>query len=133
MPDDPAMFSFWVASLLPLDELEKAKLLPIKSPRLRLLLVVHWIEQLNKQWYVRFIILTGWVRGAVWWVFKTVVDAIVWVLSWTVGMGVAAGPVELDSANTRRVRREGEQALRAASLAATFPAFILVMALWWAV
>ncbi|KAI0719512.1 hypothetical protein C8T65DRAFT_635567 [Cerioporus squamosus] len=36
--------------LLPIDEHEKAKLLPIRSPRLRLRLVVHWIEQLNSQW-----------------------------------------------------------------------------------
>lgn len=133
MPADPAIFSFWVASLLPLDELEKAKLLPIRSPRLRLLIVVHWIEQLNRQWYVRFFVITGWLRWSLWWVFKTAVDAIVWTLSWIVGVGVAVGPVDLDGAQTRRVRREGEQALRAALLAATFPVFILAMALWWAV
>ncbi|EMD40696.1 hypothetical protein CERSUDRAFT_111271 [Gelatoporia subvermispora B] len=50
MPDDPAQFSFWMALLLPIDEHEKAKLLPIRSPRLRLRLVVHWIEQLRSQW-----------------------------------------------------------------------------------
>ncbi|KAH8094793.1 hypothetical protein BXZ70DRAFT_991629 [Cristinia sonorae] len=50
MPDDPAQFSFWISLLLPIDEHEKAKLLPIRSPRLRLRLVVHWIEQLNSQW-----------------------------------------------------------------------------------
>nr|QIE48584.1 hypothetical protein [Trametes gibbosa] len=52
MPSDPASFSFWMALLLPIDEHEKAKLLPIRSPRLRLRLVVHWIEQLNSNWYV---------------------------------------------------------------------------------
>lgn len=39
-----------VLQLLPIDEHEKAKLLPIRSPRLRLRLVVHWIEQLNNNW-----------------------------------------------------------------------------------
>ncbi|KAJ3511162.1 hypothetical protein NMY22_g15741 [Coprinellus aureogranulatus] len=125
--DNPAMFSFWVAALLPIDELEKAKLLPIRSARLRLLLVVHWIEQLNKQWYVRIIFFTGWLRWGLWWLFQSVVDIIVGVVSWMVGVGVAVGPVELDTASTRRVRREGEQALRAALLAATFPVFILVV------
>ncbi|TFK91838.1 hypothetical protein K466DRAFT_582482 [Polyporus arcularius HHB13444] len=51
MPSDPVAFGFWMALLLPIDEHEKAKLLPIRSPRLRLRLVVHWIEQLNSQWW----------------------------------------------------------------------------------
>jgi Lon protease-like protein len=50
MPTDPCSFSFWMALVLPIDEHEKAKLLPIKSARLRLRLVVHWIEQLNSNW-----------------------------------------------------------------------------------
>ena len=50
MPTDASSFSFWVALVLPIDEYEKAKLLPIKSARLRLRLVVHWIEQLNSNW-----------------------------------------------------------------------------------
>ncbi|KAF8897554.1 PUA-like domain-containing protein [Infundibulicybe gibba] len=54
MPTDPSSFSFWVALVLPIDEYEKGKLLPIRSPRLRLLLVVHWIEQLNSNWYAFF-------------------------------------------------------------------------------
>jgi hypothetical protein len=37
--------------VLPIDEQEKAKLLPIRSARLRLRLVVHWIEQLNNNWW----------------------------------------------------------------------------------
>ncbi|KAF8592330.1 hypothetical protein K439DRAFT_1502939 [Ramaria rubella] len=49
--DDPSNFSFWMALVLPIDEQEKAKLLPIRSPRLRLRLVVHWIEQLNNTWW----------------------------------------------------------------------------------
>lgn len=41
-----------MSQVLPIDEHEKAKLLPIRSPRLRLRLVVHWIEQLNNTWSV---------------------------------------------------------------------------------
>jgi len=51
MPDDISNFTFWMGLILPLDEHEKAKLLPIRSPRLRLRLLVHWIEQLNSQWW----------------------------------------------------------------------------------
>ncbi|KAJ7771386.1 PUA-like domain-containing protein [Mycena maculata] len=50
-PADPAAFSYWVALVLPIDDYEKAKLLPIRSARLRLRLVVHWIEQLNNNWW----------------------------------------------------------------------------------
>ncbi|KAJ6613422.1 PUA-like domain-containing protein [Mycena sp. CBHHK59/15] len=50
-PTDPAAFSYWVALVLPIDEYEKAKLLPIRSARLRLWLVVHWIEQLKNNWW----------------------------------------------------------------------------------
>lgn len=52
-PDtDPGAFSFWMGMVLPIDEHEKAKLLPVKSPRLRLRMVVGWIEQLNSNWSV---------------------------------------------------------------------------------
>ncbi|CED83815.1 Predicted E3 ubiquitin ligase [Phaffia rhodozyma] len=51
MPTDPSLCSFWMASVIPIDEFEKAKLLPIRSPRLRLALVVHWIEQLRASWW----------------------------------------------------------------------------------
>ncbi|KAF8655226.1 hypothetical protein AX16_003133 [Volvariella volvacea WC 439] len=51
MPTDPAAFSFWVALVLPIEDQERAKLFPIRSIRLRLLVVSHWIEQLNNQWY----------------------------------------------------------------------------------
>ncbi|KAF7355333.1 hypothetical protein MSAN_01449800 [Mycena sanguinolenta] len=44
-------FAYWVALVLPIDEFEKAKLLPIRSARLRLRLVVHWIEQLSNNWW----------------------------------------------------------------------------------
>ncbi|KAJ7068293.1 PUA-like domain-containing protein [Mycena amicta] len=50
-PEDPAAFAYWVALILPIDDYEKAKLLPIRSARLRLRLVAHWIEQLNSNWW----------------------------------------------------------------------------------
>ncbi|KAI9512173.1 PUA-like domain-containing protein [Russula earlei] len=77
MPTDPVHFSYWMAMVsglpvymsrrafvvraiadrdhpqaLPIEDMEKAKLLPVKSPLLRLRLVVHWIEQLNSNWFV---------------------------------------------------------------------------------
>lgn len=36
--------------VLPIDEHEKVKLLPIKSVRLRVRMVAHWIDQLNSTW-----------------------------------------------------------------------------------
>lgn len=81
MPTDPTHFSYWMAmvsvfffpprsracklrpcavadrdknlQVLPIEDTEKAKLLPMKSPLLRLRLVVHWIEQLNSHWFVK--------------------------------------------------------------------------------
>ncbi|KAJ7180108.1 PUA-like domain-containing protein, partial [Mycena crocata] len=50
-PADPAAFAYWVALVLPIDDYEKARLLPIRSAHLRLRLVVHWIEQLNSNWW----------------------------------------------------------------------------------
>jgi Lon protease-like protein len=46
-----AAFGYWMALVMPIDEHEKAKLLPIRSPRLRLRIVVHWIEQLRQTWW----------------------------------------------------------------------------------
>lgn len=51
MPDDPATFSYWMALVMPIDEYEKARLLPIRSHRLRLKLIVHWVEQLRSSWW----------------------------------------------------------------------------------
>ncbi|KAN0131483.1 PUA-like domain containing protein [Lactarius tabidus] len=51
IPTDPTYFSYWMAMALPIEETEKAKLLPVRSPLLRLRLVVHWIEQLNSNWW----------------------------------------------------------------------------------
>ncbi|KAJ9098147.1 hypothetical protein QFC21_004476 [Naganishia friedmannii] len=50
MPEDPSLFSFWMALVMPIDEYEKARLLPIRSPRLRLRLIAHWVEQLRSSW-----------------------------------------------------------------------------------
>jgi hypothetical protein len=36
---------------MPIDEYEKARLLPIRSPRLRLKLIVHWVESLRSSWW----------------------------------------------------------------------------------
>jgi hypothetical protein len=38
--------------VLPIEDTEKSKLFPVKSPLLRLRMVVHWIEQLNSHWFV---------------------------------------------------------------------------------
>jgi Lon protease-like protein len=51
MPDNPAGFSFWVASVIPVDESEKSKLLEIRSVRERLKLINSWINQLREQWW----------------------------------------------------------------------------------
>jgi hypothetical protein len=51
MPTDPSTFSYWMALVMPIDEYEKARLLPIRSPRLRLRLIVHWVEQLRSSWW----------------------------------------------------------------------------------
>lgn len=66
LPDNPAEASFWFAQVLPIDDYQKAQLLPVSlpsllflrcserltvaqvtSPRLRLQLVVFWIESLR--------------------------------------------------------------------------------------
>lgn len=46
-----AAFGYWMALVMPIDEHEKSKLLPIRSARLRLRIVVHWIEQLRQTWW----------------------------------------------------------------------------------
>ncbi|UZJ56902.1 hypothetical protein CBS101457_006222 [Exobasidium rhododendri] len=53
LPDESnvAAFGYWMALVMPIDEHEKSKLLPIRSPRLRLRIVVHWIEQLRQTWW----------------------------------------------------------------------------------
>ncbi|CBQ69364.1 conserved hypothetical protein [Sporisorium reilianum SRZ2] len=49
--DEVERLGYWMALVMPIDEHEKAKLLPIRSRRLRLCLVVHWIEQLRQSWW----------------------------------------------------------------------------------
>ncbi|WVO12656.1 hypothetical protein L204_100261 [Cryptococcus depauperatus] len=51
MPDNPSEFSYWMALVMPIDEYEKARLLPIRSPRLRLKLIVHWVESFRSSWW----------------------------------------------------------------------------------
>ncbi|KAF8639751.1 hypothetical protein AX17_001013 [Amanita inopinata Kibby_2008] len=66
IPEEASAFSYWVALVLPIDEHEKAKLLPIRSARMRLMLVAHWIEQLNNNWYASGYLLEEWgLRGLV--------------------------------------------------------------------
>ncbi|CDR99435.1 hypothetical protein [Sporisorium scitamineum] len=49
--DEVERLGYWMALVMPIDEHEKAKLLPIRSRRSRLCLVVHWIEQLRQSWW----------------------------------------------------------------------------------
>jgi len=85
MPTDPALFAYWVALVLPIEEHEKAKLLPIRSKRLRLMLVVHWIEQLNNNWYAWlccFVLapLEGWLFMGPGQLFFVLLLAIGWAI-----------------------------------------------------
>jgi len=51
MPDDPREFTWWMAMLMPIDDHEKARLLQITSYRLRLRLLVFWIQQMQHSWW----------------------------------------------------------------------------------
>jgi len=51
MPEDPRKFTWWMAMLMPIDDHEKAKLLQITSYRLRLRLLVFWIQQMQHSWW----------------------------------------------------------------------------------
>ncbi|KAF9075800.1 PUA-like domain-containing protein [Rhodocollybia butyracea] len=48
---DPGAFSFYVGMVLPIDDWEKAKLLPVRSVRMRLKMCVWWIEGLRQNWW----------------------------------------------------------------------------------
>lgn len=50
-PFDTSGFSFWVGAVLPIDDWEKAKLLPVKSVKMRLQMCVWWIEGLRRHWW----------------------------------------------------------------------------------
>lgn len=51
VPNDPTVFAFWVASLIPVDENEKYLLLKARGVRTRLRIVLHWIRKLQTQWW----------------------------------------------------------------------------------
>ncbi|CAG8476224.1 7270_t:CDS:1 [Acaulospora morrowiae] len=51
MPEDPSDFSFWIASVIPIEESEKYRLLGVRSIRERMKIIVSWIEQLRGQWW----------------------------------------------------------------------------------
>jgi Lon protease-like protein len=52
-PTDPALFPWWLASVLPIADGEKYKLLPTASVRERLKMCVGWISGIESQrWYV---------------------------------------------------------------------------------
>ncbi|KAL7004006.1 hypothetical protein EMMF5_006455 [Cystobasidiomycetes sp. EMM_F5] len=51
MPEDPRDLTWWMATLMPVDDHEKARLLQITSYRLRLRLIVHWIQQMQNSWW----------------------------------------------------------------------------------
>ncbi|KAI9788242.1 MAG: hypothetical protein M1816_007008 [Peltula sp. TS41687] len=48
-PDDPALFPFWLATLLPIQDQEKYKLLPVTSVRERLKITARWIRRIEAQ------------------------------------------------------------------------------------
>ncbi|KIP10630.1 hypothetical protein PHLGIDRAFT_125485 [Phlebiopsis gigantea 11061_1 CR5-6] len=75
MPEDAARFSFWIAPLLPIPEQEKAKLLPIRSARLRLRLVVHWIEQLRSNWSRAYASASP-AQVVLWWLYALLVRVL---------------------------------------------------------
>lgn len=55
-PDDPALFPWWFASVLPTSETEKYRLLSMTSVRERLKMCAGWIAQLEAQrWYADFL------------------------------------------------------------------------------
>ncbi|KAL9598185.1 MAG: hypothetical protein Q9179_003999 [Wetmoreana sp. 5 TL-2023] len=52
-PDDPALFPYWFASILPIAEEEKYKLLLTTSVRERLKITARWVRRIEAQrWYV---------------------------------------------------------------------------------
>ncbi|ORY06977.1 LON-domain-containing protein [Basidiobolus meristosporus CBS 931.73] len=53
MPTNPADFSFWASSVIPIDEYEKYKLLEAQSIRKRLSMIVHWVKRLKEQWWFK--------------------------------------------------------------------------------
>lgn len=48
-PDDPALFPYWLASILPIADDEKYKLLPVTSVRGRLKMTARWVRKIEAQ------------------------------------------------------------------------------------
>ncbi|KAI4140071.1 MAG: hypothetical protein L6R39_005971 [Caloplaca ligustica] len=48
-PEDPALFPYWFASILPVSEEEKYKLLPTTSVRERLKITARWVRRIEAQ------------------------------------------------------------------------------------
>lgn len=48
-PDDPALFPFWLASILPIADDEKYKLIPTTSVRERLKITARWVRRIEAQ------------------------------------------------------------------------------------
>ena len=48
-PDDPALFPYWFASILPIAEEEKYKLIPTTSVRERLKITAGWVRRIEAQ------------------------------------------------------------------------------------
>ena len=54
-PEDPALFPWWFATVLPIDEYVKVDLLELTSVRERLKMCVHWMVQFEaSKWYADF-------------------------------------------------------------------------------
>ena len=49
MPDDPALFPYWFASILPISDEEKYNLLPTTSVRQRLKITARWVRRIEAQ------------------------------------------------------------------------------------
>jgi len=49
LPDDPALFPYWFASVLPISDEEKYKLLPTTSVRERLKITARWVKRIETQ------------------------------------------------------------------------------------
>lgn len=49
MPDDPALFPYWFASVLPISDDEKYRLLPTTSVRERLKITAKWVKKIEAQ------------------------------------------------------------------------------------
>ncbi|KAI9866964.1 MAG: hypothetical protein M1813_000362 [Trichoglossum hirsutum] len=49
-PEDPAVFPYWFASVLPISDEEKYRLLPTTSVRERLKITARWVRKLEQRW-----------------------------------------------------------------------------------